>query len=419
MALYMKIKTNAKHLPSFSFKYSNIKINGEKSTSNPFIIKGYSVDSQFIENRKTNLQIEVPQNYVEASYYNSESSALLSTTTLDFNDYIYIDIRSLWNNIESVCFDIVPTYPGDLPETPLIQDKYIMQKVETNKTIYKLGRNNTNDRLYTIDVIKSNKSKEYEFIIETYKEIPTNKSDVNFETKNNLDKTTITVNLTEEQKEDNLLLTVVTNYTKSNDDEFFLIQYQTFTSEVEKPFQIEFNETITTIREIQKINISFENIFFKYAESINAIKYDVRGYLKEDSISVEDIETYLTDPNDLQSKPIIVLTLHGDDDNRIANYSLSINNMYDKKELLLKMIAKVSRSDGKEEIYLYDISKILPVEIDEESKNYPIWLIIILIIFVLIVLVVIFLLIRRIRKQRGNIENSLLMAKSIILEEKS
>ena len=215
------------------------------------------------------------------------------------------------------------------------------------------------------------------------------------------------------------MLTVVTNYTKSNDDEFFLIQYQTFTSEVEKPFQIEFNETITTIREIQKINISFENIFFKYAESINAIKYDVRGYLKEDSISVEDIETYLTDPNDLQSKPIIVLTLHGDDDNRIANYSLSINNMYDKKELLLKMIAKVSRSDGKEEIYLYDISKILPVEIDEKSKNYPIWLIIILIIFILIVLVVIFLIIRRIRKQRGNIENSLLMAKSIILEEKS
>ena len=124
-----------------------------------------------------------------------------------------------------MCFEIVPTYPDNLPEAPLVQDKNIMQMFENQKTTHKLSWNYRDDRFCTIKFARGNKFEEYKFIIETYKERPTNKSEVHFETKHNFDKTMITVNLSEEQQDSNLLFTAETNHVTSDDDEFFMIQY--------------------------------------------------------------------------------------------------------------------------------------------------------------------------------------------------
>jgi hypothetical protein len=173
----MPININKHWLPSFTFKYSNIQSN-KGNVINSISIHGYTVNEVFISNKHSNYSIPATDPFVEASYFYSEKAAFLSLNNLNMNQYAYLEITSDTKEIDLICFDVYPFYPGKVPNHSLIPNKFMYHIMQTLNVTYKLTTDDINNKYYVIEIIKS-KNANINFIIETYKETPLYKDDVN------------------------------------------------------------------------------------------------------------------------------------------------------------------------------------------------------------------------------------------------
>ena len=160
------------------------------------------------------------------------------------DEYAYIEINNVSGSVTSICFDVIPVYDGRVPEYDLIQNKYFYHKMESSVVSYKLNGGIT-DTYYVVEII-DNPSLNIEYIIETYKQIPTYEEDITvYSDVDNSGKKIFTIERTGSDASKNGFLIsakLSDNQIKNkrnSDDLYFVIKCSTYP---EKPKSFNFSE---------------------------------------------------------------------------------------------------------------------------------------------------------------------------------
>ena len=406
--LYFSVKEKANKLPSFAFKYFNYKTYRDPGEV-PFTITGYAVDQQFINDkiRNPSQTPELPANSTKAMYLFRERSAYLSLSKdiKVINEFAYIELRSDSRAIDTICFDVIPSYPDEVPESSFIQDKYFYEPMLENRVSFKLEAKEGH-AYHVIDIIDGNNTDNFEYIVETNKETPTYKEDLNVSRTIEKGRTKLTIDSTKaflrgEYKQarstinDTVLLLHITK--TNSKDGFVLLKHSTFETK-ENALEINYDKNVTYERKEEgQLTITFNSIYYNYPNTFKSFKYYIRGYLDTSAISEKDLNSFIIDNDNIKVKPIVSEEFEVNDGVIKVEKKYTLDAQHDQSYLLFKVIGESVGKDGSEEKYLYNVAEIKPV-ITDLTLLY-----IFLPIGIVILLVGVFLLIRKYRK--SNIRN--------------
>ena len=401
LALYMPINANEYTLPSFTFRFSNIQSNKENAM-NSIKINGYTVNNTFILNKQADYSEPATDPSVEANYFHFEKAAFLSLNNLNMNQYAYLEITSDTKEIDSICFDVYPFYPGKVPNHSLIPNKFMYHIMQTPNVTYKLTANDINNKYYVIEIIKS-KNSNVSFIIETYKETPLYTDDINVTSTEDKEKIVFTINTDNITQSDKSLLVhamikeqsskmIQRNLQEVNtNDNYFFIKYTTHSN---TPIQIQYNKTITVARNNTGIEVSFDNVMNNYLYDLSSVKYYISVYTDKIVKNINEINTYIVQSN---AVPILSKEINANPNNEKINEYYEVADTYSGNNLYLRVTAEIIIDEKEEQKLLYEITTVSP---NKSGLGTVLWIIIG--VAVLILLIVIGFIIKAKRKTAGS-----------------
>ena len=413
-AFYFALDTTRETVPQLSIRYYDIKYSGNQSSPDIFNIFGYTVNEQFITDKKLNEFLTPQEPATEASYLIQDDLALLSLEKSNTdNGFVFVEVAKGEKNLneyEQICFEIIP----ETSNAVLAQATYYYNQLPKNDYLtLKIKRETQAQKFVSIEIITNSPEINYQIILEESESTPTYES--SFEVNETIiDKMHKHFNINVGESESSTYFLHILRNSNQNEqirnlaeeDDFMLVKYNIYD---ELPQEIRLQTGLAVSRSIETLSIRFENLkgVVDYNQTLKNITYEMNVFTNT-TVNEREIDRYIINTDKV--KPVYNLTAVGDS-SEVMQLEVSINNETLQFDLYVTLHATAFNEKEEKMKLKYDFilapSLYEPPEEPPKAEGLPIWVFIIIAVGVILVIAIASFIARcRRKKNRGfNIDN--------------